>query len=93
MLMVMALAMAEKEEGGDDSKRLFMLEDSKQVVKTEAGEVRVISGPKLERDMPNMHIGFISMEPSSLFIPQYIDANLILFVRRGTNTVTLNLHE
>ncbi|KAM0948037.1 putative rmlC-like cupin domain superfamily, rmlC-like jelly roll protein [Dioscorea sansibarensis] len=83
MLMVMALAMAEKEEGGDDSKRLFMLEDSKQVVKTEAGEVRVISGPKLERDMPNMHIGFISMEPSSLFIPQYIDANLILFVRRG----------
>lgn len=92
MLMAMVLAMADKEKGGDESKRLFMLKDSKQVVKTEAGEVKVISGPKLDRDMPNMHIGFISMEPNSLFIPQYIDANLIFFVRRGTDTVTLNLH-
>ncbi|XP_039136721.1 vicilin-like seed storage protein At2g28490 [Dioscorea cayenensis subsp. rotundata] len=83
MLMAMVLAMADKEKGGDESKRLFMLKDSKQVVKTEAGEVKVISGPKLDRDMPNMHIGFISMEPNSLFIPQYIDANLIFFVRRG----------
>uniref|UniRef100_A0ACD5WVW4 Uncharacterized protein n=1 Tax=Avena sativa TaxID=4498 RepID=A0ACD5WVW4_AVESA len=30
-----------------------------------------------------MHIGFITMEPKTLFVPQYIDSNLILFVQRG----------
>ena len=30
-----------------------------------------------------MHIGFITMEPETLFVPQYIDSNLILFVQRG----------
>ncbi|PIM99239.1 hypothetical protein CDL12_28270 [Handroanthus impetiginosus] len=30
-----------------------------------------------------MHIGFITMEPRSLFIPQYLDSSLILFIRRG----------
>lgn len=30
-----------------------------------------------------MHIGFITMEPKTLFVPQYIDSNLILFVERG----------
>ncbi|KAJ0978395.1 hypothetical protein J5N97_013869 [Dioscorea zingiberensis] len=76
---------ADKEKGGEveESERLFMLEESKHVVKTEFGEVRVIAGPKLERDKASMHIGFISMEPNALFIPQYIDASLILFVRRG----------
>ncbi|KAI4382335.1 hypothetical protein MLD38_008312 [Melastoma candidum] len=30
-----------------------------------------------------MHIGFITMEPQTLFIPQYVDSNLVLFVSRG----------
>ncbi|XP_044480043.1 vicilin-like seed storage protein At2g28490 [Mangifera indica] len=82
----------EREERGgdeDEDERLgrgeesFLLQDAKQVVKTEAGDVRVvrsIGGRIVDRPM---HIGFISMEPKSLFIPQYIDSSLILFVRRG----------
>ncbi|KAI4334434.1 hypothetical protein L6164_019129 [Bauhinia variegata] len=30
-----------------------------------------------------LHVGFITMEPRTLFIPQYIDSRLILFVRKG----------
>ncbi|XP_059302090.1 vicilin-like seed storage protein At2g28490 [Lycium ferocissimum] len=30
-----------------------------------------------------MHIGFISMEPNSLFLPQYLDSDLVLFVHHG----------
>lgn len=62
----------------------FLLHDSKRIVQTEAGEVRVVrslgGGRLLERQL---HIGFITMEPKSLYVPQYIDSNLILFIRRG----------
>ncbi|XP_006650050.1 vicilin-like seed storage protein At2g28490 [Oryza brachyantha] len=30
-----------------------------------------------------MHIGFITMEPKTLFVPQYVDSNLVLFVHLG----------
>ena len=30
-----------------------------------------------------MHIGFIAMEPKTLFVPQYLDSSITLFVRRG----------
>jgi hypothetical protein len=36
-----------------------------------------------------MHIGFITMEPKTLFVPQYIDSNLILFVQRGETQLEL----
>ena len=35
-----------------------------------------------------MHIGFITMEPETLFVPQYIDSNLILFVQRGACSIS-----
>lgn len=61
----------------------FLLGNSKQVVKTKAGEMRVVKsvGGRIV-DKP-MHIGFITMEPKSLFVPQYMDSSLILFVRSG----------
>ncbi|KAI9076134.1 hypothetical protein K1719_041832 [Acacia pycnantha] len=66
-----------------ESNDMFLLQESKQVVKTDAGEMRVTqsNGGRIV-DRP-MHIGFINMEPKSLFIPQYLDSNLILFIRRG----------
>lgn len=79
-----------REKGGDDE--WFMLKDAKHVVKTEAGEVRVVKGYnyddgdgdyKLINDRRPMDIGFITMEPRTLFIPQYLDSTLILFIRRG----------
>ncbi|WOL14773.1 vicilin-like seed storage protein [Canna indica] len=94
LLLVCALA-ATTGFGGDDevnekSTSPFMLEKSEQVVKTEAGEVRVVRGfgpaSMLERgafSISSMHIGFILMEPKTLFIPQYLDSSLILFVHRG----------
>lgn len=35
-----------------------------------------------------MHIGFITMEPKTLFVPQYVDSNLILFVQLGTSPIS-----
>ncbi|XP_062011823.1 vicilin-like seed storage protein At2g28490 isoform X1 [Rosa rugosa] len=67
----------------------FLLQNSKQVVKTRAGEMRVVKsvGGRIV-DKP-MHIGFITMEPKSLFVPQYMDSSLILFVHSGEAKVGL----
>lgn len=61
----------------------FLLKDSKQVVKTDAGEMRIVKslGGKF-MDGP-LRVGFIMMEPKTLFVPQYLDSDLILFVPRG----------
>lgn len=69
----------------------FLLQESKQVVQTDAGQMRVVRGfgvglGGIERPL---HIGFITMEPKSLFVPQYMDSSLIIFIRRG-NTPELN---
>ncbi|KAH7561001.1 hypothetical protein JRO89_XS10G0156600 [Xanthoceras sorbifolium] len=69
--------------GGYDEER-FLSRRSEQVVKTDAGEMRVVrsfGGRIVNRPM---HVGFITMEPKTLFTPQYMDSSLILFIRRGT---------
>ncbi|RDX66405.1 Vicilin-like seed storage protein, partial [Mucuna pruriens] len=73
----------EREKGASRPDKLFLLLKSKRVVKTDAGEMQVLEnygGRILER---RLDIGFISMEPKSLFIPQYLDSTLIIFVRLG----------
>ncbi|KAF7153199.1 hypothetical protein RHSIM_Rhsim01G0219700 [Rhododendron simsii] len=63
---------------------MFLLRDMKRVVRTDAGEMKVVRGSHgWISDMPNIHVGFVTMDPNSLFIPQYLDSDLILFIRRG----------
>lgn len=64
----------------------FVLQDSKRVVQTEAGEMRVVRSPGGRILDRQLHMGFITMEPKSLFVPQYIDSSLIIFIRRGPRT-------
>ncbi|XP_004505960.1 vicilin-like seed storage protein At2g28490 [Cicer arietinum] len=73
----------EREKGSSSSNKLFLMQDSKSVVKTDAGEMRLFQNKDTEFLDRNMHIGLINMEPRSLFIPQYLDSNFIIFVRRG----------
>ncbi|ONK62551.1 uncharacterized protein A4U43_C07F5270 [Asparagus officinalis] len=73
----------ERDEEGEGGGRRFVLERAEKVVKTDGGEVRVVRGHRWDGHPTPMHIGFISMEPNTLFVPQYIDANLILFIRKG----------
>ena len=73
----------ERKEGPPRPDKMFMMMNSKRVVKTDAGEMRVLEsygGKIMER---RLHIGFITMQPRSLFIPQYIDSSFIMFVREG----------
>lgn len=70
----------ERREGED----WFLLHDSKHVVKTDAGNVRVVRSSGWGMIERPMHIGFITMEPKTLFIPQYLDSSLIILIRRGT---------
>ncbi|XP_043709818.1 vicilin-like seed storage protein At2g28490 [Telopea speciosissima] len=92
----------EKEEGRDGDSRgrrrrerreekedLFLLRHSKEVVRTEAGEMRVVRDFTGKGKENPVHIGFINMEPKTLFLPQYIDSNLIFFVRRGEMKIGL----
>lgn len=76
---------SEREEGEEETDDWFLLQDSKSVMRTEAGEMRVIKslGGKIW-DRP-LHIGFITMEPQTLFIPQYLDSSLMIFIRRGAD--------
>ncbi|KAI3427685.1 Cupin type-1 domain-containing protein [Psidium guajava] len=72
-----------RERGGGEEEDFFLLHDSKRLFRTEAGEMKVVrsfGGRIVERPM---HIGFITMDPQTLFVPQYLDSNLVLFVRRG----------
>ncbi|KAG4974114.1 hypothetical protein JHK82_031023 [Glycine max] len=73
------------DEGGDKKspKSLFLMSNSTRVFKTDAGEMRVLKSHGGRIFYRHMHIGFISMEPKSLFVPQYLDSNLIIFIRRG----------
>ncbi|KAK9998417.1 hypothetical protein SO802_018020 [Lithocarpus litseifolius] len=90
-----------EEEGEEDWRRerekreewsteaRFLLKDSKRVVKTDAGEMEVVRsfvGKIVDRPL---HIGFITMEPKTLFIPQYLDSSLVIFIRRGEAKIGL----
>lgn len=70
---------------GGSSDDWFLLRDVKPVVKTDAGEMRVVKslGGGGNLGIRNLHIGFITMEPQTLFIPQYLDSTLIIFIRGG----------
>lgn len=81
-------------EGGGGGRRrereeMFLLREMKSVVRTDAGDMKVVKGFDYEGMIEGVvsekpiHLGFITMEPKSLFIPQYLDSNLIIFVRRG----------
>ncbi|KAK6936004.1 Cupin 1, partial [Dillenia turbinata] len=75
----------EEEEGYEEREDMFLLQELKHVLKTEAGEMRIFKAPPqggklVERPL---HIGFLTMEPKTLLIPQYLDSSLIIFIRRG----------
>ncbi|KAK6163284.1 hypothetical protein DH2020_000148 [Rehmannia glutinosa] len=76
----------EEETGGGTGRRKgekwFLLQDSKHVVKTDAGDMKLVKGFAGKFMRSPIHIGFIKMEPKSLFIPQYLDSSLILFIHR-----------
>ncbi|TKY48497.1 Vicilin antimicrobial peptides 2-2 [Spatholobus suberectus] len=73
----------EVEEGPPRPDKLFLMLKSKRVAKTDAGEMRVLESYGGRISERRLHIGFITMEPRSLFIPQYLDSTLIIFVRSG----------
>ncbi|XP_051143807.1 vicilin-like seed storage protein At2g28490 [Andrographis paniculata] len=82
-------------EGGSQRREgteRFLLQDLKHVVKTDAGDMKVVRGFSDKIAKAPMHIGFITMEPRSLFIPQYLDSSLILFIRRG-EAIVGNIHK
>ncbi|KAK4421490.1 Vicilin-like seed storage protein [Sesamum alatum] len=68
-------------------EKWFLLQETKHVVKTDAGEMKVVRGFGGKLNTNPMHIGFITMEPRSLFIPHYLDSSLILFIRTGEATI------
>lgn len=70
----------------EGSKGMFVLDRLEKVVDSEGGQVRVVRGqpwPPASFREGLMHIGFITMEPKTLFVPQYLDSALTLFVQRG----------
>lgn len=71
----------EREEEGEEPP--FLLKESKHVMRTDAGEMRVVSTSGSRFMEGPMRVGFITMEPKTLFLPQYLDSDLIIFIRRG----------
>ncbi|XP_055831813.1 vicilin-like seed storage protein At2g28490 [Solanum dulcamara] len=75
----------EESEQTTQGEKWFLLRQLHNVVKTNAGSMRMVKGGYRAGSFLHspMHIGFISMEPNSLFIPQYLDSDLVLFVHHG----------
>ncbi|XP_059300463.1 vicilin-like seed storage protein At2g28490 [Lycium ferocissimum] len=75
----------EESEQKTQGEKWFLLRHLHDVVKTDAGSLRLVKGGYRRGSFLHspMHIGFVSMEPNSLFIPQYLDSDLVLFVHRG----------
>ncbi|PHT96612.1 hypothetical protein BC332_34460 [Capsicum chinense] len=75
----------EENEQRTQGEKWFLLRHLHNVVKTDAGSMRMVKGGYRWGSYLHspMHIGFISMEPNSLFIPQYLDSDLVLFVHHG----------
>ncbi|OIT39267.1 vicilin-like seed storage protein [Nicotiana attenuata] len=75
----------EESEQRTQGEKWFLLRHLHDVVKTHAGVMKLVNGGYRRGTSFHtpMHIGFISMEPNSLFIPQYLDSNLLLFVHHG----------
>ncbi|KAK4719895.1 hypothetical protein R3W88_018233 [Solanum pinnatisectum] len=72
----------EKSEQRTQGEKWFLLRQLHNVVKTDAGSMKMVKGGYRAGSFLHspMHIGFISMEPNSLFIPQYLDSDLVIFV-------------
>lgn len=90
--VTMGYWVTELEEGSPRPDKLFMLQKSKSVAKTDAGEMRVLESYGGRVSERRLHIGFITMEPRSLFVPQYLDSSLVMFVRSGTNFYFLRIN-
>ncbi|CAN4100896.1 unnamed protein product [Withania somnifera] len=75
----------EESEVRTQGEKWFLLRHLHDVVKTDAGSMAMVKGGNRRGSFLHspMHIGFITMEPNSLFIPQYLDSNLVLFVHQG----------
>ncbi|KFK32293.1 hypothetical protein AALP_AA6G223800 [Arabis alpina] len=91
-VMVMRSNGYEGEEGwgegeGGRGKGWFMMKDWRQVIKSEGGEMRVVISPRGRIIEKPMHIGFLTMEPKTLFVPQYLDSGLLIFIRQGEATL------
>ncbi|KAH9311441.1 hypothetical protein KI387_026476 [Taxus chinensis] len=84
--------------GHEESDRsMFLMRKSKQLIKTEAGEVRVLKreykpeeeeeeeeeeGRRIKRGQ--LDIGFITMEPKSFFLPQFLNSDFVFLIERGS---------
>lgn len=69
----------------EKSEGIFLLEKSEKILKTEAGEVSVQTRLKDAMKPPHdLQIVFISMEPKSFFVPQYLDSESVFYVLRGS---------
>lgn len=80
---------SEEAEIESASSRWFLMHDSEHVFRTDAGEMRIMRTFADKYLGRFLHIGFISMEPKTLLIPQYMDSSLTIFIRRGEATVGL----
>ncbi|KAJ7980963.1 Vicilin-like seed storage protein [Quillaja saponaria] len=83
----------EKEHREGKSEHWFLLRNTKRVVQTDAGDMRVVKSVVGRIADRPLHIGFITMEPKSLFIPQFVDSSLILFIHRGEAKVGLTCED
>ncbi|XP_062016774.1 vicilin-like seed storage protein At2g28490 [Rosa rugosa] len=79
----------EEWEGHRDHRHLFLLQQSRLLVKTEAGQMRVVRSVGQRMVDRHINVGYLTLEPNSLFIPQYLDSSLILFIQRGQANVGL----
>lgn len=63
----------------------FVLEKPIKIIKTDAGELSILpqAGINSELVRKRIGLGFLSLEPKALLLPQYIDADCLFLVHKG----------
>ncbi|PSR89989.1 Vicilin-like seed storage protein [Actinidia chinensis var. chinensis] len=83
LVVFYAVAVVGFYEEREKGEEMFLLHEMRHVVKTDAGDMKVVKGFGGRVGDKPIEVGFITMEPKTLFIPQYLDSDLIIFIRRG----------
>ena len=94
LVVCYAVAVVGFYEEREKGEEMFLLHEMRHVVKTDAGDMKVVKGFGGRVGDKPIEVGFITMEPKTLFIPQYLDSDLIIFIRRGIQNdfLTENLY-
>ncbi|XP_074563667.1 vicilin-like seed storage protein At2g18540 [Curcuma longa] len=90
---LLAVSGAAELHGGVRAPLLMTKESRRSVVSTDAGSITSVDVNDDSRARGSYHLEFITMEPSSLFLPVLLHADMLFYVHTGKGRVYTSVRE